>query len=60
MILEPCLGQNLYHKIQKQKIEEKEGRQIIKQVSLAIDYLHDRDIIHRDIKPENILTHEVV
>jgi len=28
---------------------------ILREISLAVDYLHSKDFIHRDIKPENIL-----
>ena len=28
---------------------------IVRQVTLAVDYLHDQGIVHRDLKPENIL-----
>jgi serine/threonine protein kinase len=33
---------------------------VLRQVSHAIEFMHDSDIIHRDIKPENILFHEVL
>ena len=36
-------------------LEEKEVRQILKQISKAIEYLHSLNIIHRDLKPENIV-----
>lgn len=31
----------------------------MKQVALAVEYLHDHDIAHRDIKPENIVISNV-
>ncbi|KAI2805824.1 hypothetical protein RDWZM_008981 [Blomia tropicalis] len=36
-------------------LEEREVRQILSQISCAIEYLHERKIIHRDLKPENIV-----
>jgi serine/threonine protein kinase len=41
------------------RLGEKEVREIIKQVTIAVEYMHKNDIIHRDLKPENILLHEV-
>ena len=36
-------------------LEEKEVRQILKQIGGAMEYLHSLKIIHRDLKPENIV-----
>lgn len=52
MILEPCLGKNLYENIQDySNISEKLVKIWIRQVCIAIDYMHKNDILHRDLKP---------
>ena len=55
-MLEFCpAGELFYHLSQKKIFKEDEARLIIAEVILAIEYLHQRDIIYRDLKPENIL-----
>jgi serine/threonine protein kinase len=44
---------------QKGSITESEVRHLIRQLFLAINYLHTEDIVHRDIKPENILIEDL-
>lgn len=44
-------GGTLYQKLKKEKLPENEAAIIIRQITLAIDYLHDIGIAHRDIKP---------
>jgi serine/threonine protein kinase len=34
---------------------ERSASQILEQILLAVNYMHQRNITHRDIKPENIL-----
>eukprot|EP00002_Diphylleia_rotans_P038849 TRINITY_DN8883_c0_g1_i2.p1 TRINITY_DN8883_c0_g1~~TRINITY_DN8883_c0_g1_i2.p1 ORF type:complete len:473 (+),score=99.82 TRINITY_DN8883_c0_g1_i2:46-1464(+) len=40
------------------RVVEKEGKIIVAQIILALNYCHDHGIIHRDLKPENILVQD--
>lgn len=60
IVLEYMDGGTLYEKLKKEKLEEKEAAVIIRQMTSAVDYLHDIGIAHRDIKPENIVISNVL
>lgn len=50
----------MYAQLKKNRIlSEKESATIVKQMTEAVEYLHDQDIAHRDIKPENIVISNV-
>lgn len=56
IIMEKCEGGELYSQILKlNSFSEAAASKIIRQLLLAVCYLHERQIVHRDIKPENIL-----
>jgi calcium-dependent protein kinase len=56
IILEYCKGGDLFDRITEMNIfTEQQASEIIKQILLAVNYLHNKGIVHRDIKPENIL-----
>ena len=56
IVSELVSGGELYdYIIKKKKLSEKQSASIIKQILLALNYMHKQDIVHRDIKPENIL-----
>ncbi len=48
-------GDLLMHIIDRNQLEEEEAKFYSAQLILAIEYLHNQDIIYRDLKPENIL-----
>ena len=55
MILDYCPIGDLSYQIQLNLFEEDEAKFYIAELILAIEYLHQHDIIYRDLKPENIL-----
>ena len=49
-------GGELFNRIQEKKsFTEKEAAEIMKDICLAVKFLHDNNIAHRDLKPENLL-----
>lgn len=56
LILDLLLGGELFDRIiEKGYFCEKIASQILMQILLPLNYLHERNIIHRDIKPENFV-----
>ncbi|XP_069123077.1 serine/threonine-protein kinase SBK1-like [Argopecten irradians] len=50
---------DLFEKIPPQLgMVEKDVKNVIRQVSSALDFMHSNGLVHRDIKPENILIFE--
>ena len=56
IVTELVTGGELYdHIIKVKRLNEREAADVIKQLLLALNYMHTQNIAHRDIKPENIL-----
>jgi len=60
IVMEFIPGDNLgemMRKLRKQKkwILKKESIEIVRQIALALHYIHQEGILHRDIKPDNIM-----
>lgn len=56
LVMELMEGGELFEYItQKQHFTEQEASQILRQVAMAVQYCHFRNIAHRDLKPENLL-----
>lgn len=56
MVLDFCPGGELFYHLTKYgKFEEDIARFYFAEVLLALEYLHDNNIVYRDLKPENVL-----
>ena len=56
LVMELMEGGELFEYItEKQHFTEKEASQILRQVALAVQFCHHRNVAHRDLKPENLL-----
>jgi calcium-dependent protein kinase len=56
IVTEICKGGELFDDIvNRGKLSEKEAAVLMRQLLMAVNYIHINDIIHRDLKPENIL-----
>lgn len=56
LILELVHGGELFDRIvEKGNYTEKDASSIVRQILLAVQYLHSEGVVHRDLKPENLL-----
>ena len=52
-------GGELFDRIvERGSYSEKDASECVKQILIAVDYLHNLGIVHRDLKPENLLYQE--
>lgn len=56
-MLDLCAGGELFYYISKvyRKLPENKAKVCFAQIFLAIEHLHEKNVIYRDLKPENIL-----
>lgn len=56
IVMEYLKGGDLFDRIlDSKKFTEEQVAKIMRQLLLAVNYLHSKGIVHRDIKPENIM-----
>jgi len=56
VVMECMEGGELFQRIQdKRQFNEREAAELMKDICIAIKFLHDMNIAHRDLKPENLL-----
>ncbi|EQC27789.1 CAMK/CAMK1 protein kinase [Saprolegnia diclina VS20] len=56
LVMERATGGELFDRIVQVGVySERQATEIVANLLLAIEYLHDHNILHRDIKPENLL-----
>ena len=59
IVMELITGGNLLEKIGRmEKFTESQAAHVIKQLLLALNFMHKKNIMHRDLKPENLLCEE--
>lgn len=51
-------GELFFHLKQERRFEEERVRLYAAELVLALQHLHDKDIVYRDLKPENVLLDE--
>jgi serine/threonine protein kinase len=56
LVLEYLEGGELFERIKSKGLySEKDASAVMKNLLLALDYLHQKGIVHRDLKPENLI-----
>ncbi len=48
-------GESLSTRLERGPVEPREAAELLRQITLAVQYAHGRGVIHRDLKPANVL-----
>lgn len=55
IVMECAEGGELFDRVTQQRFSEDEAADAVRQILLALNYIHSHGIVHRDLKLENIL-----
>ena len=59
LVIDLCTGGELFYYLQKnQSFQLSNAKLLFAEVVLAVEFLHQHDILYRDLKPENVLVDE--
>jgi len=59
LVMELCNGGDLFSRIvEGGRYSERDAARACRQLALALQYIHSKNVTHRDLKPENILLYD--
>lgn len=59
IVMQYVSGQTLRSQIPNEGMNLKRAALILKQIGLALDYIHEKGVFHRDLKPDNIMLQQL-
>jgi len=56
LVMELVTGGQLFDRIaEREQYSERNAKEVMRQLCIAVEYFHSKGIVHRDLKPENLL-----